>query len=491
LTSATTALVATLLLQTVLITVGRPDFIASDPLWYANVAHRITVAPSDVFTPTDLHPFTMRIGLTLPLALLYSIFGVSSLVSMVPNLLAAVGITIITFVAAPTRRAKFLALFFTTMCVPLMRHGSILGVDLPCTALLALVLLCLSRARRTHGSAWLAGAAAAWFAAFLVKETAIWCFPAWVYVVVVELRASGPSQAARRLAPAVLVGVVLGVAYLAVSAKLWGSPLARFRGVEALTYDHSWSLTGRPVADWIARLTWKVPLVLGLMFNAALLPAIASIRVVQSGERVWLVGTGALLVFYWFGSASLAAYTPLPISERMVLPVLPGMLLLAAIGTDHLLGQIGWRRIMALLVLLVVTGPGALTVWRMIKRQRPEEAAFAMLRQEVRQGRKVVLVCGEPRCTAIAGFYFGFEPPASFMTLPAPDFANSPAPQGMSVRALVNDTRAIGAARSDPKSDATRQIDALGLPALARSKHVRLYDAGDGRQLWNALQPSH
>lgn len=488
LSSPWTALLGTLVVQAILMITGRPDFIASDPLWYANIAHRISLAPSEVFTPTDLHPFVMRIGLTLPLGWLYSMFGVSSLVSMVPNLVAALGITAILFAAAPSQRAKYLVLFFTTMSVPLIRHGSILGVDLPCTALLALVLFCLARARQTSGSAWLATAAVAWFAAFLVKETAVWCFPAWIYLIVVELRASGPRRTARRLLPAVLVGIVLTVVYLALAAKLWGSPLARFQGVEALTYDHAWSLHGRPASDWIARLVWKVPVVLALMFNAALLPALVAIRVAAHRERVWLVGTGALLLLYWFGSASLSAYTPLPISERMVLPVLPGILLLAAIGTDHLLGHHGWRRTTAVLVLLGVAGPGGLTAWRMLRRQRPEGAAFAVLREEVRHGHPVVLVCGEPRCAAVAGFYFGFALPANFTTLPASDFAASPLPPGVSVRALVNDTRAIGAARSDPKSDATQEIDALGLPTLTWHPHVRLYDARDGRLLWSALQ---
>jgi hypothetical protein len=69
----------------------------------------------------------------------------------------------------------------------------------------------------------------------------------------------------------------------------------------------------------------------------------------------------------------------------------------------------------------------------------------------------------------------------------AGEFAAASPPTDAIVRALVNRIRAPGAHQTDPKSDRTGEIDALGLPILVGNKHVTLYDAGDGTALWRAL----
>jgi hypothetical protein len=97
-------------------------------------------------------------------------------------------------------------------------------------------------------------------------------------------------------------------------------------------------------------------------------------------------------------------------------------------------------------------------------------------------------VCGEPRCVAISGFYFEFAPPPNFTVMFAGDFAAAPLPANVTVRALVNKGRSSGARRTDPKLDRTEPIEALGLPKLITHRSVRLYDAGDGTRLWQALQ---
>src|SRR4051794_3540882 len=91
------ALIAALVVFTVVTVLGQADFVASDPLWYADIAHNLSRDPAGVFAAHENHPFVMRIGLTFPLALIYRLFGVSTLTTNLPALLSALGIIVVIY----------------------------------------------------------------------------------------------------------------------------------------------------------------------------------------------------------------------------------------------------------------------------------------------------------------------------------------------------------------------------------------------------------
>ncbi|MEO8553696.1 MAG: hypothetical protein ABI678_27170 [Kofleriaceae bacterium] len=107
-----TWLLLALVLEGAVLAKGQGDFVASDPLWYAVIAHDISTGDKVVFTPDELHPFVMRIGLTVPLAGMYRLFGVSTFVSNLPVFLAGLGCLLLLYLAAATPRRKALALGF-------------------------------------------------------------------------------------------------------------------------------------------------------------------------------------------------------------------------------------------------------------------------------------------------------------------------------------------------------------------------------------------
>lgn len=230
------------------------------------------------------------------------------------------------------------------------------------------------------GAPWLCAAVLTLFAAFLVKETAIWAAPIGVYAVVCDVRADGWKQVARVYAPVAGLGVCLLIAYLAWCAHVWDDPLARFRGIDALTHEHAWTLEGHSTRAWIARLTWQPLLLLGSMFFVGLAALVAGHWLVDGRERIWLVSAWIFVLLYWFGSASLSSYSPLPLSERMALPILPPLLVTVAITLDRIQSS-------ALRVALVcsLVAPGLLQVSRNMRRMQPETEAFAVLRREVAQ----------------------------------------------------------------------------------------------------------
>jgi hypothetical protein len=489
------ALVVALCLESFVLVIGRGDFIASDPLWYSEIAHRLTLDPSEVFAGHDTHPFVMRIGLTVPLALLYRAFGVSTVVSNLPCTMAALGVLLVAYAAAPTPRAKLLALLFGVACTPLIRHATVLNVDLPCAALMACSVLWLSRRDRPRGAWWLVAAAVAWIAAFLVKESAIWCGAVWLYAIVVDLRGLGVRQLARRFAPAFVVAAALAALYAALCAWLWGSAWARFQGIEELTYDHAWTLHGRPASQWIKRLTWQPAVMLATMFHATLVPVVLAPWLVRGSARIWWFATAAFTVLYWFGSTSLTSYSPLPISERMVLPVLPGIIVLAALASDQALERLHssrWRTPIVAALLVFLCAPAVRVMSARMIRPRSETASFAVLRDEVADPtHRVVLVCGERRSVHISGFYFAFEMPSNLTVVFAADFARAARPEGATVRALVDISRGRTDRGMDPNLDMTAPIELLALPLLFRDHNVRLYDAGDGVRLWEALRAAN
>jgi hypothetical protein len=115
--------------------------------------------------------------------------------------------------------------------------------------------------------------------------------------------------------------------------------------------------------------------------------------------------------------------------------------------------------------------------------EQPERAAYAALRAELAStSEPIVLVCGEPRCRAATGFHFGFEPPARLIVVDVPDFAAMPLPPHARVRLITQLVRVGGAAR-----DVADRAEALGLRRIVWHAELRLYDAGDGAQLRDAL----
>lgn len=481
------ALVVALAIETLIFVAGQSDLLASDPLWYADIAHTIATKPAALFDLHDTHPFVMRLGLTVPLSLLYRAFGVSTFVTNSPSLLAALGILLVVYGACATPRAKLFGMAFGVTCIPLAQNAAVLNVDLPCAAVMALSILCLSR--RARSPWWIVGGVVAWIAAFLVKESAIWCCAVWIYAIVCDLRALGARRVARAYAPAIVAGAALGAGYLVLCALLWGSAFARFKGLEI---THAWSLHGRPTIEWINRLTWQTPLMVIEQFRATLVPVVFAAWLVRGTDRIWCAATAAFVLLFWFGSVSLSAYTPLPISGRMMLPLLPGILVVAALASDRALDRIAqwrWRWLIVTILAIAIVIPAARAIRATVTRARPESESFAVLRAEAADAsRHVVIVCGEPRCVPIGNFYFGFALPANVTVVFATDFANAPPPTGATVRALVNLLRSTGAHRTDPKLDMTGPIEALQLPRIAGDRNIHLSDAGDGARLWAALR---
>jgi len=468
-------LVLTLVVAAVLFIASRTDAPASDPIWYAAVSHEIAADPSHVFSGQESHPFIMRIGLTVPLALLYRIVGTTALVTAVPMICAALLVVLVAFAAASTLRARILALLLIMSSGALLVNATELGVDLPCGALLAVSVLCLHR-RGTRG--WIVGAIVSWFAAFLVKETALWFLPVWIYVVVFDTRAHGGRALVRAYAPALITGGLLALLYLVWCNSVWGTPFARFTGIETL--HHEWSLEGQSPHVWLERMTWRPVAFYGALLKGAVLGVIAAPFLLRGRDRLWAVASITLVAMHWFGSSSLTSYSPLPLIERMGLLALPCSLVASGLAFDAALSRLGPRshRAIAAVIVVTVLVPFVITLSRALRRGHPETDAFGALHDEISQAPgPMILVCGDRVCPELAAYYLGFTLPHN-LTISTPDqLKTSPCPHDARVRALVNKRR--GARLHQTGGDFSAPIQSAPRRTIFERGHVALYDIRD------------
>jgi hypothetical protein len=467
------------------------DYPASDPIWYALIADRLAHTP-DALQGVTAHPFEMRIGLTGPVAVLYRVFGASPLVTTLPDIIAALAVLMVAVAAQRTWRGRWIAIAFVLSSRALLQDASVLGADLPCGALVAVSVLCIQRRSSLRGTWWLVAGGAAWFLAFLVKETAVWALPVWLYALIVDLRSRGRREI-RKYIPAAGALMLLVVAYLLLCSVVWGSPWARFTGIQGL--HHAWSMEHATSDRWIQRMTWGPPLFFVNALGLVVLPAVVGWWV-RGPERIWLVACAVMVGLFWFGSASASTYSPLPLTPRMIGVVTPVVLVAAAIAVDDLCERLERKNTVRLVGLIVFVGlvvmQGGIGVARYIARPRPESTAIEMVLKSARS-RPTLVVCGDPRCPSLVSFYAGFSPLPTLQIEFASEFARRPQPAGVAVLALVNLRRSPRADWYDPATDPVGyrvdKITGLGLPIVLDGDRVRLYDAGDGTRLWVALQP--
>jgi hypothetical protein len=483
-------LAATLAWHVALWWAAQADVSWSDPLGYADRAQEIARGWDGFLSQRSIHPFWMRLGIIGPVGMLYRWFGVSVVTTNLWSLVAVLLIVTVAYAAVPTPRGRVIAMVLAGLSGPLAVYGFDLTADLVATGFLALCVEALRRRDDRRGSAWLAGAVVTWCAAFLAKESAVWLAPVWLYVVVVDVRHLGIGRALGRYAAAVAVAACAAATYLWFCDRHWGDPLARFVGIQAVSAEHLWALEGgsRP---W--RLTIGPVLLLLREHGPALLAAACAPWLVSPRLRLWSIATGVVLAFYWLGSASTSTYLPLPLNGRMILPALPGILVLAAATVDAWIA--GWparpgrRPLMLAAGALAVAAHFAIVVAPLVVRDAPDAGAMAVVRAVVADHPgPVIVVCSDERTGRVASFHFGFRVPPSVAIVVATDFGAGPPPTGARVIVVHHAGRAGYLERAYGAATAASALDALGLPRLYRQHDVQVLDAADGVALHRALE---
>lgn len=395
------------------------EFVASDPWQYSLNAHRFT--EGSFFSSPDNHPFHHRLGVTAPVALFYKLFGITILSTHLWSLCAALLVLCTIWWASSGGRAGALALLFGLCCVPLFKAATSLYPDLIVAAFLGLSSLLLYRRKRSlQGGGWSllypVGAVLFLFVAFLAKLSAWWVLPLWGVVFVQDVREGNRELLKRFYLPVLILAVALLVAYLFFCSVVWGDPFSRFHGVQNLAGQHLWSLQGTGTGSLIRRLTVDPIVLLGGCYNILPLFALLAWPSLPKELRFWSYYALCLVLCYWFGSASISAYEPLPVAGRMVLPALTGMAVTAGyFAAKFRIASVPMSKkarmlVANIVVLTLAVLPLLEHLFLQEGRSFPEADVVEILRREITAfpDAQVLLICADERSPESLLFYFGY-----------------------------------------------------------------------------------
>jgi hypothetical protein len=457
-------------------------FIASDEYYYA--ARAYGVLESGLRSEFGGHIFGHRVGVYLPVAAVYAVVGASPHTTNLVLLAAAVTILWVVCTSLPDVRARWFGTLFVVTCVPLLIGTTELLPDLLLAAYLALAAAVLNgRAARSSSRSLCRGgvlAAAFWFLALMTKENAYWLAPVWLGAVCLDLKRRNFAAVRFFHVPALITFSLLLVAYLVVCQIWLGDALARLSAVQALTGHHHWSIESSE--ELVRRLTVDPARFFWDYYGLLCVLPLFSYWFVPPGLRLWVGVAGSYLVLFWFGSTSLTSYQPLPLRQRMPLPLVPAFSILSACLAARLpipplsIPRLPIPRLQGVLRDLLITA--ALAFWFVPRMkgyveswsESDELAAMSDLRKTVQSQpqKRFLLVTADERAVHFLRVYFGFRYPENLETAYSGALDHEHLARAQQAYLVVHRRRLRGSRQRD-------RIEALKLPKAYKSRQIKVY----------------
>jgi hypothetical protein len=488
------------ILGLILLWAGTPqEYVASDPGAYARRAFNI-LQNGDFGSS---HVFGHRIAVTLPVALLYALFGVNIHTTNLWPLIAVIILAVTVWLALPDKRSKCLGVVLCLLCVPLLDAAVVLLPDVIAAAFMGLSSLVLFKRRsvlqKTMGRSLAVPLAAVFllFLAFLAKMSAYWLLPLWAMAIVADVRDNHTAPMLRRFyLPAVIAGLTLAAGYLLFCSVIWDDPFARFKSVQGLTGQHLWSWDSQNLSAMVRRLTVSPVRLLVAQYGTLIVLAGFGVILSPVGLRPWTVYTVLCILFFWFGSTSFTRYEPMPLVPRMTLPALPGILILAGYAASRV--RLASERrpvvndtIAVLLLLAIMALPFARHVESLRERPLAETRAMALVRQRVNDNadKQILLLCSDQRSPHSLSFYGGYAyPPNLRVAYPQQlDIGTSSFDEAF---VFVHKQRSRFLQSAYGQRNFDKEIDALRLPIAYTAGDVVLFEAEHPENLVNSVLPN-
>jgi hypothetical protein len=421
--SSTSLIAAVLLAFTLLWLLWPQEFIASDPWAYSRRA--FSISESGDFGGS--HVFSHRLAVTLPTALFYKFLGVNIRTTNLVSLLSCLLIICTVWLALPDKRSKVVGAALCLTSVPLFKASVALYPDIIAAAFMAFsfqMLLFRSRVVSQQANPGILSipllAICALFAAYLAKLSAYWILPLWIWAFVCDLKSDDRATLLRRFyLPAFVTGLCLGAGYLLFCYLTWDDPLSRFKAVQSLAGKHLWAWENASTRDLLLRLTVSpVRMLIGQYGVPILALAFLSVFMAPRSIRAWFYYALCVLLFFWFGTTSFTAYEPMPLIDRMTLPILPALIVLAAYLTSRLVVSSPRPRwitsYLSIIFVILLTGiPFVEHLEGARWKELIEAKAMDIVEQQVQQNprKDIVLVCSDSRSPQSLAFYFGYHYP--------------------------------------------------------------------------------
>ncbi len=463
------------------------EFISSDPWAYSKIAYG--VASNGDFGSS--HVFNHRLGVVLPVAIAYSISGVTIHTTNFWPLIVAVILMIVIWLALPTTKSKIIGVLLSIVSVPLWKFSTSLYPDLIAAGFMALsVYFLVNRAsgdgRKTRTVAIGILGVTSLFMAFLAKESAYWVLPLWLLAFYEDYRKGALSSYYWRTV--IISGILIGISYLAFCGLVFGDSWARFRAVESLTGVHLWAWDNSSAKDLIKRLVTQP---LGLYYSfygVAFYIAIAATIFAPDSLRYWSYYLILTILFFWFGSTSFSSYEPMPVIDRMTLPSFPAVVILASY-----LVSVAWEKVKNIgpialfsagILLLSVVIPTLSYLYSSARNPLTETRVAETIKSEltdVKSGR-LLLITSDQRSSNSLEQFFGYDYPGNLDVLSAnADKYSINLLDYDKVFVYLNKDRSEFLASAYGQVNADDAIEYLSLPLVIDDGSIKLFSVPQSR----------
>lgn len=407
--------------------------ILSDPWGYSELAYALSAGEFLNEDPGNI--FVHRLGATLVPGLIYKLFGVSIYTTNLWPFATALLTLVTLWVALPDRASRIVAVALCATNPVFFEFSKNLYPDIIAAAFMTLSTLFLVRRENYLPSrlGWLypVFAICCLFMAFLAKLSAYWVAPVWIVVFALDMKARRHDLFRHFYLPALLTGIALGALYLVYNAWAWGDPLIRFSNVSDVVEAGLWAING-PDADQVMlkRLTIEPVGFLLKTLGIVLVPALVAIPFIPRHLRIWAGYTFCCLFFFWFGTSSFSSYQPLPMYDRYILPVLPGLCILAGhflanIRLPQLQDRPAWQLVPAGIVVAisVLLFNSYLSGWR--DSLWVEQLAIGTVQSDLAENpdAQLLVITLESRSPDALKFFFGYDYPDNLQIISAETFS--------------------------------------------------------------------
>lgn len=482
-----TALFLVLIASLVLFWLAAPQvFIPSDPWAYSSHAFQI-LSKGDF---GENHVFSHRLMVTLPVAGIYSLLGVSIHSTNLWPLFAAMLIAWVIWQSLPTLQSKVIGGLIWITSIPILSSVGALLPDIVAAAFMGLSTVALANRFSYEPSSWrfnlnIVAAASTLCFAFLAKESAYWVVPVWLLTFYRDC--SPPTRESARgkfYGPTLLILIIAGFFYMIFCRHAWGSYLARLEAIQSLSSIHYQLWDAGSLWTMVKRLTVSPLKMLIITYKMPLLLAIIGIFTIKKSPSalIWKQYTITCLLFYWFGSTSLTRYIPMPLAERMTLPALPGMYILAALLLSDIIDRLKHEKLRLFLLILTASAlaiqPLAGFIRNLSTIDQSEAIAMSILRASIErndQQQQNLLLTSDPRSPQSLSFYFSYKYPTN-LTVAYPSELPNVDPSVGKIYFYVNRGMSDFLERSYGQKNYNKSIEKLHLKSLYHSGNISLYE---------------
>lgn len=456
---------------------------ASDPWAYSRNAWRMSQGTFS--NAPDDHPFAHRLGLTYPVSLAYRAFGVSPHTTNLWPLVASLLLLCVIGAAIPEPRERGFGLLFAAGSVALLKGATLLFPDVVCAAFLSVAALAIYRRNewdrpRLRSACLGMLAALSLTIAMLAKLSAFWIMPVAAGCLAADCIRRDAAVLKRFWLPAGLTGLLLGAVLLMLYAGIWGDPFSRLHAVESLTGTHLWSWNRLGASEKVYRLTIGPPVLMGGVFGILPVLSLLATRILPKRARFWSGYLLCVVLFYWFGSAGLGSFEPLPLSGRLLLPALPAFCITAAYAAARirLSGSFGARVASwggAALVAVASLMPLGTFLYSLASADTGEGEALEIVREAVSSNpdRNVLLVCGDERSPEALERYFAYKYPGNLTVISLGELSEKRAGNASAVFLMMNERQARFLDESYGRGSFEREVAMIGFDAGDRLLHTR------------------